>query len=194
MQKVLIAAVLLCLGASAMAAEQKARGFYIGGSAGVTTLEDDGYITEDGFLTFDDSDTAFTLFGGYKILKYLAVEARYSNLGSYTITDNFSSGQADIDVTSLSAHVVGIIPFGASGWELFGQLGLSKLNIDISCYQCGDDDETAGSAGIGVRFYPTSNLGISLQTDAYAYEEDDFGGRTYDIGVVATQISINYIF
>jgi OOP family OmpA-OmpF porin len=192
MQKILIATLLLCLSATAMAAEQKARGFYIGGSAGVTSLEDDGFITEDGNFTFDDSDTAVTLFGGYKILKYLAVEARYSNLGSYTVTGTSFPEQFDIDVTSLSAHVVGIIPFGASGWELFGQLGLSQLNFDVS--GSGDEDETAGSAGIGVRFYPTTNLGISLQTDAYAYEQDGIGGRTYDIGVVATQIGINYIF
>ena len=40
---------------------------------------------------------------------------------------------------------------------------------------------------------PTPHYGISLQTDAYAYEEDA-GWSTYDVGVVATQLGFQYIF
>jgi len=185
--KLFIALALLCLSATAMAAEQKTRGFYIGGSAGVTSFDDDGALNG---LNLDDSDTAFGIFAGYKILKYLAVEGRWTSLGNYSVSDN-SNNSADIDASAISTHVVGIIPFGASGWELFGQLGLGRLNIDTNC--CGDDNETVGSAGIGVRFYPTTNLAISLQTDAYAFEDDD-ESQTYDIGIGATQLGIQYLF
>ncbi len=51
----------------------------------------------------------------------------------------------------------------------------------------------AGSAGLGVRFDPDPHLGISLQTDAYAFEEDAYYGN-YNIGIVATQLGIQYIF
>ena len=188
MKKLFLACVILCLGTTAMAAEQKPRGFYIGGSAGVTSLEDDGLFAANG-VSVDDSDTAFALFGGYKILKYLAVEARYTDLGDYTAMFG-SQPLGELGLDTLSAHVVGIIPFGASGWELFGQLGLGRASFD-DCDGC--SDETVGSAGIGVRFYPTTHLAISLQTDVYAWEEDD-GFSTYDFGVVATQVGIQYIF
>ena len=185
-KKILLATALLCLSSSAIAVEPVARGFYIGGSAGVTELDDDGLFSG---LSFDDSDTAYGIFGGYKILKYLAVEGRYTNLGTYSVSDGFDT--VKLEGTALSAHVVGIIPFGSSGWELFGQLGLGRLNIDTNC--CGDDDETVGSAGIGVRFYPTAHLGLSLQIDAYAWEEDD-GFETADLAIGATQLGIHYLF
>ena len=85
---------------------------------------------------------------------------------------------------------MGIIPFGDSGWELFGQLGLGTVDISI----LGDStDETVGSAGLGVRYSFSENLSVGLQTDAYAYEEVEFG-TTYDIGVVQTAITIKFSF
>jgi len=154
---------------------------------GVTQFEDDGLFNG---LDFDDSDAGFALFGGYKFLKYLAVEARLSSLGSYRLSGPGGSG--DLETTAVSAHVIGIIPFGASGWELFGQLGLGGVNVDTDC--CGDNSETVGSAGVGVRFFPSSHLGISLQTDAYAYQADGPFGGSYDIGITTTQLGLQYLF
>ena len=146
---------LLFASASALAAEQEARGLYAGGWAGTASLEDDGLF--DG-ANFDDSGTSYGIYGGYKFFRYLAVEARLSNLGSYSV--GFQGFSEDIDVTGLSAHVVGIIPFGASGWELFGQLGLGSVNIDAGG---ADEDNSVGSAGIGLRFYPNPPLGSACR-------------------------------
>jgi len=185
---VLSAAVLLCAGGSAMAAEQAARGFYAGGMVGATSFEDDGLF--NGYK-FDDSGVGYAVFGGYKFFRYLAVEARLSYLGSYSVDDPYTGQKDEFDASAISAHVVGIIPFGSSGWELFGQLGIGSVKFDANC--CGDDNQTMGSAGIGVRFYPTPHLGISLQTDAFAYEEDTYY-KSYDLGIAETQLGIQYIF
>jgi len=184
----LIACSLLFASGSAIAAEQEAHGFYAGGMLGVTNFDDDGLF--NGYK-FDDSDVGYAAFAGYKFFRYLSVEGRISYLGSYSIKDPFFGQKEDFDATALSVHVVGIIPFGKSGWEMFGQLGIGSLKLDADC--CGDDNQTVGSAGLGVRFYPSPHLGISLQTDAYAFEEDAYYG-TYDIGIVATQLGIQYIF
>lgn len=184
----LSACVLLCASGGAMAAEQAARGFYAGGLVGVTAFEDDGLF--NGYK-FDDSGVGYAVFGGYKFFRYLAVEARLSSLGSYSVDDPYTGQKDDFDASAISAHVVGIIPFGKSGWELFGQLGIGSVKFDANC--CDDDNQTVGSAGIGVRFYPTPHLGISLQTDAFAYEEDSYYG-SYDLGIAATQLGIQYIF
>lgn len=171
-----------------LAAEQEPRGFYAGAMAGVTTFDDDGMF--NGYK-LDDSGVGYAVFGGYKFFRYLAVEARLSGLGGYRVKDPYYGLSEDFDVAAISAHVIGIVPFGKSGWEIFGQLGLGSAQIDTDC--CGDDSQTVGSAGLGVRYYPTPHLGISLQTDAYAYEEDS-GWDTYDVGVVATQLGFQYIF
>jgi hypothetical protein len=187
MNRTAIAALALLLAStSALAAEPPARGFYIGANAGVTSFEDDGVFSG---TNFDDSDTAYGIYGGYKILKYLAVEARISSQGSYGVS--FGPEHESLDAQVYSAHVVGIIPFGTSGWELFGQLGIGNLNLDTRHF--GDDDTTVGSAGIGVRYYPTSHLGLAIETDAYAWEEDGFGSNR-DLGIAATQFAVHYIF
>lgn len=181
-----LALTLMLCSVPALAVEPPARGFYVGANAGVTSFEDDGLFSGS---DFDDSDTSYGLFGGYKILKYLAVEARISSQGSYDVSTIF--GAESLDVTAYSAHVVGIIPFGKSGWELFGQLGIGNLHLDTK--HLGNDDTTVGSAGLGIRWYPTTHLGIAIQTDAYAWEEDGFGS-TRDLGVAATQLAVHYLF
>lgn len=176
----------LLLSATVAAEAPDSSGFYVGGMAGITEIDDDGVL--DSF-DFDDTDTAVTLFGGYKFFRHLAVEGRIADLGSYSVASPF--GSAELDVTAVSAHVIGIIPFGSSGWELFGQLGLARLDGEVN----GESgDETAGSAGIGVRFYPTPHLGLSLQTDAFAWEEDNGFGNDADFSVVATQFGVHYLF
>jgi Outer membrane protein beta-barrel domain len=152
------------------AAEPNTPGFYVGAMAGVTEFDDDGLF---GGARYDDSDSGYAIFGGYKILKYLAVEVRLSDLG--------------FDTTGVSGHVVGIIPFGKSGWEIFGQLGIGSVDIEDW------DTKTVGSAGIGVRYYPTVHLGLSVQTDAYVFEEDDFGS-SHDPSYGATQFGVHYLF
>lgn len=184
----LIACAILYVSGSAIAAEQLPRGFYAGGLVGATAFEDDGLF--NGYK-FDDSGVGYAVFGGYKFFRYLAVEARLSSLGSYSVEDPYTGQNDDFDTSAISAHVVGIIPFGKSGWELFGQLGIGSVKFDADC--CGDDNQTMGSAGLGVRFYPSPHLGISLQTDAFAYEEDTYY-KSYDLGIVETQLGIQYIF
>lgn len=167
-----------CVADAAVPAE---KGAYIGGAFGSTTLEDDGLFNG---LAFDDSDSGFGIFGGYKFFKYLAVEGRYTDFGTFTVEG------LGIDASVVSIHAVGIIPFGASGWELFGQLGLGSVDISIP----GDStSESVGSAGIGVRYSFSENLSVGVQTDAYAYEEDDFGS-TYDVGVIQTAITVRLSF
>jgi hypothetical protein len=145
--RAILAACLLLAGAGALAEAPDSRGFYVGGMAGATTFDDDGVFSG---YRLDDSDVGFALFGGYKFFRYLAVEARLSDLGSYSVQDPFNGGRADFDAAAISAHVVGIIPFGTSGWELFGQLGIASLRLDADC--CGDDDQAAGNAGLGVHY------------------------------------------
>jgi len=180
--KMSIAIALLTASGLVSAGAVNDRGAYIGGAFGITSFEDDGAFAGQ---QFDDSDTSLQLYGGYKFLRYFSLEGRLLSLGSYSL------GPTEIDATAFSVNAVGIIPFGGSGWELFGQLGLGQINLDVSGFE--DEDETIGSAGIGVRFTPTEHFSIALQTDAYAWEDNNLG-TTYDVGIVATQVAFQYNF
>ena len=74
----MFAIVFLVACGAADADEQKTRGAYIGGSAGSAEFDDDGAL--GGF--YDDLDTSFMVFGGYRFFKNFGVEARLGSLGS----------------------------------------------------------------------------------------------------------------
>jgi hypothetical protein len=160
----------------------KERGGYIGGGLGATMFDDGGAFA---FFNQDDSDSGFGVFGGYKFFRYFAIEGRYTDLGS------FSVGGLNFDASIVSAHAIGIIPFGGSGWELFGQLGLGSLDVELPGSSSGN--EAVGSAGAGVRFSPTRHFSLALQLDAWAYEDTSLG-RAYDIGFGSTSLTFRYIF
>lgn len=178
----LLVLALLFLSTNAVADAAKARGGYIGGGLASTAFDDGGAFA---FSDVDDSDSGITFFGGYKFFRYFAVEGRYADLGSYSV-DNLS-----FDASVLSVHAVGIVPFGESGWELFGQLGFGTLDVDLPGPSSGN--ETVGSAGGGVRFSPTANFGIALQLDVWAYEDTSLG-PAFDIGFGSTAVTLRYLF
>ncbi|MDH3621258.1 MAG: porin family protein [Gammaproteobacteria bacterium] len=181
-RKIIAVAALMALFTSAQAAEPLKSGAYIGVGGGTSLFDDDGAFSS---LSVDDSDTAFLAFAGYKFFEYLSVEARYSNFGS------FSFGGLEMDITAASVHAVGILPFGESGWELFGQMGLGNVKLDVEF--TGGDDQTAIAGGIGVRFSPNENLAIGIQTDVFVWEGESFS-QTYDMSVGGTALSIRFIF
>ena len=181
-RKILVVAALTVAFSSAHAVEPKERGAYMGGGIGTSLFDDGGAFA--GFSQ-DDSDTATMLFAGSKFFRYLAIEGRYSDFGSFDI------GGVDIDATAISAHVVGTVPFGTSGWELYGQLGIGTLEFDVGFG--GDDDQGAAAGGIGIRFSPTPTFSIGLQTDVFVWEDDSLG-PTYDMGVGGTVLSARVIF
>ncbi len=181
-KKLMLACVLLVVCSIATAEESKPRGGYIGGGFGISTFDDDGAFAG---LSFDDEDTSFQIHGGYKILKHFAVEARYVDLGT------FSLNTLDIDVSATSIHAVGIIPFAESGWELFGQLGFGIVNFDLP--GLGDEDEEVFAGGIGVRFSTSQNFSVAIQTDVYVWEDTSLG-PTFDLAVGGTQLTVQYIF
>ena len=178
----LIAVSVLLATGTALADPAKERGGYVGGALGATMFDDGGAFA---FFDKDDTDSGFAIFGGYKFFRYFSVEGRYTDFGTFSI-EGFP-----FDASVLSAHAVGIIPFGGSGWEIFGQLGLGSL--DVSFPGESSESEAVGSAGVGLRFSPTENFSFALQLDAYAYEDTSLGA-SYDIAFTATSVSLQYIF
>jgi OmpA-OmpF porin, OOP family len=173
-----------CITMLASAAEPKSNGVYIGAAAGSATLDDDGAFNG---LNFDDEDSSASFLAGYKFNPYFSLEARYSYLGSYTLSSFFAS--EDLEITALSIHAVGTIPLGQSGFSLFGQLGAASLMADCS----GCDDTGAASGGLGVAYNFTEGLALALQVDSYVWEEDGFY-TDYDFSVSTAQIALRYTF
>jgi OOP family OmpA-OmpF porin len=174
------------------AVEPLSEGFYLGGSLGVSELDDDDFFDDDNY-GLDDNDVVFGVFGGYKFNPYFALEGRYTNFGGFEIEDRPSGySDEDVDIDALSVHAVGIYPFGSSGWSIYGQAGLGSVSADTSS----GSSETALSFGVGVSYNTTENWSFALQGDVYAWEDDDasFSDDDYDFDVTTIQLAVRYTF
>lgn len=184
--KVLFAAVLLSVFGVAHAVPPLEQGWYIGGALGASELDDDNFFVDNGLNLRDDEDSSAGIFGGYKFNRYFSLESRFTYLGEFDVSG------ADVDTDVVSVHGVLTLPIGRQGWELLWQLGVGRINFD---FPGGDEDETVGSAGVGVRYYVTENLGLALKFDSYLFEADDApNGRDYDIDINTAQFAVSYIF
>jgi len=187
-KKILIFALVLMGATQAHAVEPKEKGFYAGGVVGFSNFEDDG-LGGVYNQNLSGESGAFGVFGGYKLLKYLSFEGRFTYLGSAYKTLTYKP-------TALTGNVVGILPLGTSGVELFGQLGIGGVFINENLSSVGADDqdkEVVGTAGVGVRVYATEMVSFSFQYDRYGWEQKD-KGKTYDFSSDTFLAGIQWLF
>jgi hypothetical protein len=203
-----IALSVLNCSASAEAINQ--RGAYAGGALGLTSLRDDGIydasnaeigITANADL--DEDSMGYQLFGGYRFLKYFALEARITYLGDYQVDftgftesgfpiigNGNIQGDAKTEYIAFTLHGVGIYPLGTSGFDIYGQLGIGRFSADTSLSvqimaqdedvsfssNFGDDDMgNLISVGLGARYTPKNfqAITINLGADLYAFEVEE---------------------
>lgn len=138
-------------------------GFYVGAGVGEFGLEIDG---------FDDSDTAFKVFGGYQFIRYLGVELEYIDGGT---AEDFG---LEVDVSGFNLSLMGILPAGES-LDLFAKLGMIAWDADAP--GIGSDSGEDLSWGIGAGYAFTDNLGARLEYQGFEIEDAD--GDMISIGM-----------
>jgi OOP family OmpA-OmpF porin len=156
--------------------QSEVSGFYIGGgvgqfNAGIDDVDDVDETVE----AWDDDDTAYKFFGGYRINRFLAVELDYINLGepSGAVVPGFN---VDASVDGFAPYVIGTIPLGAY-FEVYGRLGYYFYDANVGREDELDnrvefDEESEDlvyGAGIG------ANIGEKLNI-RFEYEKFDLQG------------------
>jgi hypothetical protein len=118
-----LAAVSLATVPAAFAQEQdEISGFYIGGGAGQFNAHIDDVDDVDATVDeWDEDDTAYKFFAGYRLNRFLAFELDYINLGepSGNVVPGFN---VDSSVDGFAPYVVGTIPLGRF-FEVYGRAG-----------------------------------------------------------------------
>ena len=174
-----IAAALtgLAVAAAAPAAfADEERGFYLGGGVGQFNAQiDDVDEVDDAIDGWDEDDTAYKIFGGYRLNKFLAVELDYINLGepSGAAVPGFN---VDASVDGFAPYIVGTLPLGPY-FELYGRAGYYFYDANTAFTDTLDnrvkfDEESEDfvyGAGIG------ANLGEKLNL-RFEYEKYDIQG------------------
>lgn len=195
-----VTTVLLLLSSTVNAAEKeavpiaKAEGLYIGVGGGFTynvalvSLGNFDDTTDTHTYTTDStSDTGggYIVYAGYQINKIIAVEAAYTDYGSFSseVTRTFplSSTTVNSHPRSLSVYANAGYTF-ANGLRPFGQLGLGYLNVDGDAEANRLDFIDKGVSlrfGLGGEYAPAKLKGVGFRV---AYISDlamDFNYNSY---------------
>lgn len=132
----LLTSLLLFSLLSTAYAQEPADPFYVGMSLGVMDYEEDLTIIDPELASFSDSTTAWKVYGGYNINRYLGIEGSYMRsgdgsgdaFGTDPIAGDFSLG-AKADFRGYSVKAVGYLPM--SWGLLFGGIGHYENKSDL---------------------------------------------------------------
>lgn len=209
----ILASSLLITPVALAAPPIKDRGGYIGGAIGATKFSDDNFYDFRSIdIDLDENSYGYQIFGGYRFLKYFALEGRFTHLGEFEYTASTSYYGVEKQQwkhNAFTVNAMGIYPFGQSGFDIYGQLGAGILNIDLSrAASDADFDDTGGvfTLGAGVRYTPpgfqamTFGLGYDIYYYAVELEVDSFApfysSETYDYdqSISMLKLSAQYNF
>jgi OmpA-OmpF porin, OOP family len=163
-----IAVLALAAGTSAAipAEAQDLHRFYAGGSIGQTTASDgcSGIILPG--ITCNDSDTAWRIFGGYRIDPNLSVELGYQDLGQVKATGFGVNGDVTASVWELVA--VGTLPL-RNRFSIYGKLGgyLGDTKLSSNAGFSGSETNTDITFGIGGRYDVSPQVALRAEYQSY---------------------------
>jgi len=178
----------LCAVALAFTAQAGDNGFYLGGSLGYASFnEDESELAQDltgagltGTVSLDEEDFGWKLFGGYNFTQYFGAEFAYVDLGSvdvdFSITAPLAgSGTAEVDVDGFTFMGVGRYPIqpnfevfakvGAFVWDAEGDVTVTVGGISATVGD--DDDGTDVVFGLGASYHFTNNVGVRAEWERY---------------------------
>ena len=165
--------VLACSGMllAALPAVAAERGFFAGAGIGQMTTDVDDVWGSN--YNFDESDTGFKIFGGYKFFEWLGVEGAYIDGGEPSVKKSYpgESESLEIGVNTLVASAIFALPIGEKfelfikpGWAYWDSQTTYRYSSTSTSFKVSDDDGGAAFfIGAGGSFNFTENLGMRVE-------------------------------
>jgi len=187
----LLAASGLAISSASMAQGKPAdTGWYAGVSLGQSSASDGCNGVSGAGVSCEDTDTAFKIFGGYKVNRNFGVELGYTDLGK--VSASGGGVTASIETTALELVGVGSYPIN-NQFSIYGKLGFYraatklKSNVGVSA----DENNTDLTYGLGVQYNFTGNLGVRGEWQRYSSVG---GGDIGDSDVDVLSVGLVYKF
>ncbi|MEP7243074.1 MAG: porin family protein [Gammaproteobacteria bacterium] len=140
---------------AATAAHADDSGIYAGFSAGQAKTDFSDDVLND---VFDGKDTAFKIFGGYRILDWVGVEVGYVDLGEITQKGN-ASGLSRFRLEEAGFDVFGMLYWNIAPVDLFAKAGFIVSQAHVTANSLfgtfdasGNSTDLAWGVGGQVRF------------------------------------------
>ena len=138
----------------------------------IFAFESNGADVLSGSSTLDDSDTSFSLVGGYRVSEYFALEAGYVDFGAMEyrstgvvdpigLPPTAAAFSADVEVTGFTMAAIGSVPIGAA-FDVHGRAGVlfADTEFTVGASMLGSSASDSFSADSQDLFY---GLGVGLQ-------------------------------
>ncbi len=199
MKKILSMAAVLALMSTAAIAGPNSSGAYVGLGYGVSAYADDDFTEKEmKHKGLDDSDSGFTVYGGYQFNKIIGVEAGYTDYGEFTADHDYSQ-------SATSFHVAANAGYSFLDGQLrpFGTLGLGYVSLDWQNKSDIIDLDDGGAAfhyGFGIQYEPDFLAGfgfrLAYEADVYAVQVTDLADddETYTQALGLMYIGAQYKF
>jgi len=141
---------------------------YVGASVGEARWNADC----SGATNCKTSDTAYSVFGGYKFTPQWAAEVSYFDLGA--ITANFGGISTKMKGTGVDVAAVYTAEL-TKEWSLFAKLGVADVKGEVSGYYHGfsasqSKNSTQPVVGFGVNYLVTPTVGIRADIESRKVE------------------------
>lgn len=182
-----VAGSFAVLSTAALAQAQTPPGWYAGGSLGQSKAKDADCT---GFISCDDKDSAWKIFGGYEINRNFAVELGYTNLGEFKASGP-GVGTESIESTAWELVGVGQIPI-ADRFSLYGKLGGYRAETEGRAGALSADESNTGlTFGVGAQYDFTRTVGVRAEWQRY---NDVGGGRISetDLDVLSVGVRVKF--
>lgn len=173
----------LCVAGTAGAQTSASRlapdtGPYIGLGAGLTKFslkKNDFTATGATSRAFDEKDKGFKIFGGYRLLRNLAVEAQYARLGEAEVRYSgagFAPGREKYEVSGFSVAAVGLLPV-SDEFTLFAKAGPSFTRAENTFSRTGLGTNTKSSRagglfGLGASYKLSENFSLRAEFENFS--------------------------
>lgn len=188
--------------------------WYAGANAGESRTKINGDNLSVQFLDFGYSDaktqtdtrsTAFRVFGGYQLNRYIGVEAGYADLGESNIRANvIPTGvfERRIKTTGFDVSVVGTLPV-TSKFALFARAGAFMSERKTSFATSGDvellasvqgstERQTKATFGAGVTYDFTKNIALRAEVSQTRKYPDELLSQNQNIDVYSMGVQYRF--
>lgn len=174
-------------------------GFYIGGGIGRADL-DSPCPGSPNSVRCDDDGTAWKVYGGYQLNKWLSAELGFINLPDADFNGQTGGGvglNGDIETWGITAHAVGKIPVPIGALDrlsLLGKVGAVYWDRERNANLAAFDDDDSGfdfAWGVGAEYTISERVGVRAEWERFENVGDSDVGRG---DIDAWTLSVNYKF